>query len=402
MWVCALGAGSKTAKERLVSLEMASADGVKQHTAAERRITELENVLPLRSTVAQHEELAGKVTLLKSEIEQELSVVAMVKKTSEVGLRALSVKIDGIDNALPTLAKAVDVQDLSFRVCGLQSKLQLCQEDLERKATTTELEALLDRVGNSIKTVRQEAHNRSAEIEAGVGTIEANLEVQTRKMRQDIELRARSTDLQSMLSEVNHQQLAAVAKIDNRIDTETGRLSTSCVSLEKELTRLRIDLNAVDPRVGAAEESILRLVQTLSTKCDTDEVMRLKTRADALEAGFPAKADATVVAKHSLAIADQAAKLTAAEARQHEHHNRMDSLGNCVKDHIGKLQSVEDRARELHADVLQKADKVDVHPKDTLEQLLFKFYTKEEIDALLCRVWWRVGDVKSSPKAPYC
>ena len=65
--------------------------------------------------------------------------------------------------------------------------------------------------------------------------------------------------------------------------------------------------------------------------------MRLKTSADALEAGFPAKADATVVPKHSLAIADQAAKLIAAAARQHEHHNRMDSLENCVKDHIGKL-----------------------------------------------------------------
>ena len=89
--------------------------------------------------------------------------------------------------------------------------------------------------------------------------------------------------------------------------------------------------------MGAAEESVLRLVQTLSTKCDTDEVMRLKTSADALEADFPAKADATVVPKHSLAIVDQAAKLTVAEARQHEHHNRMDSLGNCVKDHIGKL-----------------------------------------------------------------
>ena len=75
--------------------------------------------------------------------------------------------------------------------------------------------------------------------------------------------------------------------------------------LGKKFTRLRIDLHAVDPRVGAAEESILRLVQTRSTKYDTDEVMRLETSADALEAGFPAKANATVVSKHSLAIADQ-------------------------------------------------------------------------------------------------
>ena len=38
---------------------------------------------------------------------------------------------------------------------------------------------------------------------------------------QAVELRARFPDLQSMLSEVNHQQLAAVAKIHIRIDTET-------------------------------------------------------------------------------------------------------------------------------------------------------------------------------------
>ena len=49
------------------------------------------------------------------------------------------------------------------------------------------------------------------------------------------------------------------------------------------------------------------------------------------------------------------------------------------------------RAREVHADV----NKDDVHSKDTFEQLLFKFYTKEKIDALLCRVWWRVGKLSS-------
>ena len=38
---------------------------------------------------------------------------------------------------------------------------------------------------------------------------------------QAIELRARFPDLLSLLSDVNHQQLAAVAKIDKRIDTET-------------------------------------------------------------------------------------------------------------------------------------------------------------------------------------
>ena len=33
--------------------------------------------------------------------------------------------------------------------------------------------------------------------------------------------------------------------------------------------------------------------------------MRLRTSADALEAGFPARANVTVVPEHSLAIADQ-------------------------------------------------------------------------------------------------
>ena len=88
--------------------------------------------------------------------------------------------------------------------------------------------------------------------------------------------------------------------------------------------------------MGTAEDLSCASSRPCQRRCDTDEVMRLKTSADALEAGFPAKADATVVPK-LLAIADQAAKLLVAEARQHEHHNRMDSLENCVKDHIGKL-----------------------------------------------------------------
>ena len=41
-----------------------------QHAAAERRITELKHVLPLRST-AQVEAVAGKVTLTKSDVEQD-------------------------------------------------------------------------------------------------------------------------------------------------------------------------------------------------------------------------------------------------------------------------------------------------------------------------------------------
>ena len=86
-------------------------------------------------------------------------------------------KIDGIDGALPTLGTVVDVQDVLPCVCGLESQSQLCQEDLDRKATTTELEETMsDKVSNTIKTVRQEAHNRSAEIDT-------NLEVQWRKMK---------------------------------------------------------------------------------------------------------------------------------------------------------------------------------------------------------------------------
>ena len=43
-------------------------------TLLQRRITEFVHVLPLRSTVAQHEGLAGKVSLLMGDVEQDRAV----------------------------------------------------------------------------------------------------------------------------------------------------------------------------------------------------------------------------------------------------------------------------------------------------------------------------------------
>ena len=54
-----------------------------------------------------------------------------------------------------------------------------------------------------------------------------------------------------------------------------------CATPWEMFTRLRIHFLAVNPRVGAAEESILRLLWTLSTKYNTDEVMRLPTGSTA-------------------------------------------------------------------------------------------------------------------------
>ena len=69
---------------------------VLQHSASERRITELSMCLPLRSTLAEPEELAGKVGRSCGGDDE--------KETSEVELRAPSVKIDGNDGVLPTVA----------------------------------------------------------------------------------------------------------------------------------------------------------------------------------------------------------------------------------------------------------------------------------------------------------
>ena len=105
-----------------------------------------------------------------------------------------------------------------------------------------------------------------------------------------------------MLSEVNLRK-TAVAKIDHRIGTETGCLSTLCVSLGRdsrdfELTCLRWILSWVLPK-------------SLSTPLDpVNEVQYrqnhdLPTSADALKAGLPARTNVTVVPDHNFAIADQ-------------------------------------------------------------------------------------------------
>lgn len=188
-----------------------------------------------------------------------------------------------------------------------------------------------------------------------------------------------------------------MAKMEKRLDVEGSRVSKSVVALEKDLNTMRIEVSPLPQMVKVADESVTNLLRTQQKH--ESETQRIKSRLDSLECGYSSKADVTVTAKQAVEISDQTAKCASVEHRTGEVEQQLDALFKNAKEQGNRLVTVETRAADLRSQLSQKAEALEVHPKDCVEKMLMQYYKRDEIDALLCRVWWRLGDTSSAPKS---
>lgn len=408
-WVCALGAGGKATKERLAVVETACGDAARGLADAHSRITGVEQQLPSRATLSQLDEMAVKVGGMHADIERTATDLILMtgkleemKRTSEASARALSSSVTSINGEMQSHARVSDLTALELRVSAQQHSLQICTEEVAKRAATADLELLADKVANL--TVHSRAANvASAEslsgLQAGLTSVEANIEHHVARLKQDdTELRTRTCELVDRVEGLRQSANSAAAKLDRRIDLEREKLLATHSALDQELSKNREEIHAIEPRLSSLELEARQLSSAVRTKAEESDVHRVKSRMDKVEAELPAKADAEDLAKFGREVSDQKDRQIALTKRTFDAEERVVLLDNDHREHKTTMEVMQCEARDLDAKLNRKANQSEVHSKVALKDVLADYYSKHEIDAFLTRVWWRVGDLKSAPK----
>lgn len=402
LWVGGLGKANMATKEQLGNHDTAISERARLHAAVDDRVAKLEQILPSKCTIIALDELARKVAVLEGDVDRDRASASAgikevhAKEAQDIGalqerldrvqyqidtnkrvlttdLSNLTAKVEALEAFSQTRAKAADVQALEFKVQeALERSLETITAEVSRKAATTTVNAISERLTNF------------------------SMEVQANQARAQADMDALGTKFTSQISTLEQN----LGKQERQLNLDREAHSACWVALEKEINTkaLKTDVDALCTRVNTTETAIAPLAPSIATKCEIEEVVQLKARTQALEEVYASKADASDVAKMNLIVADHVAKHETHLRRQEEHTTRLEKLDGQLQDHGPRFDATEKRTRELGEALESKVDTEQVHTKDRTELLLKDFYHKEEIDAMLVRVWWRVGEMSKSPK----
>lgn len=399
-WAGALGQEIVAIKPRIDSLEAAIPVRVAAQAATDDRVGRLEQVIPMlrRETGAVDEKYHSLVASLEAAIaaareeaasavrttaakevqdimrvEEHLEVLRhqeeATKRILAANIEQVSQKLNGVEQFVQTRAKASDVQALELRVNEtIERGLKAVNEEVSRKENISTVKAVSDRLTTLTMDVNANQVKSNSEDEA----------------------------LGKKISEVDQ----AFQKLARQVDADRDRTNEGLVSLEKNLNTkaLKSDVEVIPPRIAAIEVQLPPLLPEIATKASSEEVRSLAGRIMGLERVYPTKADASELPKLHLSIADYQAKHAAVVARAQEHDNNMERFHGVAHEHYTRIEVVEQRERDLHALVASKAEAEHVFTKDACTMLLGDYYRREEIDAIMTRVWWRVGDTAKTPR----
>jgi len=288
------------------------------------------------------------------------------KKMLASDLSTLTTKLDTVDAFAQTRAKATDLQALEPRVYEAERSLDRTNQDLNTKACAATVNNISGRVTGLTMDLQSHQARTLADKESlitHIGTVERAIDKHGR------------------------QQDADRDRASNAILVVERELSTKALKAETDLigpTTLRAATDHVENRSVRLEHLIMAARQ---------EQLPVRNRLEALEVAFPTKADAAEVPRLTLAISDSNARHEAAYRRAQEHGMRLDKLDGHINHHVVKMEGLESRGNVLDAKITTKAEVNEHFTKDNVVELLREFYRKEEVDAMMSRVWWRVGDV---------
>ncbi|CAE7336878.1 unnamed protein product, partial [Symbiodinium necroappetens] len=174
-------------------------------------------------------------------------------------------------------------------------------------------------------------------------------------------------------------------KLERQYEIERSRTSNCIIALEKELATKTnaAESDATNARLSTATAAIQRLETMATTKVSSDTFEKLQGRLDQMEVTLIRKADTETLGKAAQQVTEQARQL--------------ESVASHVRDQGSKLEVLEGRSETLKEQILQKAESSNVYTVDGVDGMLRSYYNREEMDALLSRVWWRLGDVAKAP-----
>jgi len=411
-WVGTLQKDVATVKNQATGLETSVGERVAEHKAQvahdEKRFWALEQELPKKSTLAQLQALEAEVSHFRTSTHREIAsvntaiqttaasathdfktaqehvgrlstVVDDNKKALLADISVLARKLDGVEAFTQTRAKATDLQALEPRVFDAEKSIDRMGQDLSTKACGQEMQAISGRLSSL-----------TMDIQANQARSQADKEV--------------------VLAQVASME-SGLEKAHRQLDLDRDRFSHHVSGLERELSTKapRADLEILGPSIlntatDKIEKRAMHLEQQISASRheSTQELLPFKTRLEGLEAAFPSRADVADVQRLTLSISDSNARHEASWRRAQEHGLRIDKMEGSINNHALKHEALESRSNSLHQAISKKADCTEHFTKDNTNELLKDFYRKEEVDALLSRVWWRVGDMtKGRPNASF-
>eukprot|EP00928_Gymnodinium_smaydae_P063731 TRINITY_DN47226_c0_g1_i1.p1 TRINITY_DN47226_c0_g1~~TRINITY_DN47226_c0_g1_i1.p1 ORF type:complete len:488 (-),score=133.05 TRINITY_DN47226_c0_g1_i1:193-1656(-) len=388
-WITNLGKETSNAHDHLRRLDEALLEHARQQTESQVRIADLD---AQGARKADMEALATQVASLSGDVERDraetaASIASSVsraaheaklllermdtlshqvsadKKAMTLDLNNLNGKVESLNQFASTRAKLSDLQGVDLRLTEAERALHRAQEDIGTKAPTSVVHSLSDRV----TVLGMDAHANAARAEAG------------------------DEKLSSELGKVSQ----SLAKTIRQNEIDRGLWSSSLVALERRLAEsaLATSVDAIAIRMTTAEEIIQPMQRTVAGKAGANEVANVVARINALEDGFSNKADVSVTARLELAMADTTTKTEALQLQANDLNGRLSRLAGAKQQSDAQLSTLETRANELEATLSKKPNAGDVHTKDSMDELLRDYYRKEETDAQLARVWWRVGDI---------
>lgn len=395
-WVGALGKDCVATKEQLMSLDSVVAERATRQAAADnRRFMDLEAAMPTKSTVVQMQRVEEDVALLKTQLEHDHAAAnEAVKSAMAAAAYDFTVAQDSI-SGLQTYTEAAK-KALAAEVSSLTSKLETLEAFAQTRANAADLQALEPHVYEAERALERLGHEVTTK--ASVTTVNSiserlshvTMDIQANEAQHQVDHEATSSKLSTIEK--------GVEKNARQLDSDRERTSNCVVALEKELnlkaSRAETDLigpTTLQAAVDHMESRSLDLEKHIAVT--RQELVPFRNRVEALETAFPTKADAAEIPKLSLAIADQNGKHEALYRRTHEHEMRLEKLDSHVNRHTTKLEAVESRSIVLDQKISTKAESTEHFTKDHTTDLLRDFYRREEIDAMMSRVWWRVGDM---------
>lgn len=407
-WARALGQEIQALKPRLESIEKALPTQMSAHAVAEGRLATVEQVLPalqrdlvginenhtsrvmdVEAQLGVHREQAGmqaraiaangaqEIKRLEEQVEKLRQQEQMTEGTLQASLHtidALSEKLCRTEALAHARAKVEDMDAMEAKWnTTLERSVRSLSEELSRKETIV-----------TVSNVWEQVNQLSLALQGGMAKARAEEESLARQL----------TDLD-----------ASLTKAARQADADRDRSNTCIVSLGKDLQTkaAKSDVEALPGRIASVEAAVEPLAPALATKASSEEVKRLHNRALQLESGLNNKASLDEFPRLHMALAEHKARHEAKhaelEARGHEHAGRFERNRSIEDEHRTRLEILEHHGRELQGQLASKAEADAVLTKEVSEMLVKDFYRREEIDAMMTRVWWRVGDHNKSPKS---
>lgn len=452
-WVGSLGKELKALRDTVTTLDATVAErAAAQANAVDLRFAQVERVIPTKASVQSLEKLETDVALLKAEVDRDRQTAAaavrsasaaathdfkvaedhierlqrmletekkqLQKLLSDVG--GLTSKLDSVEAFARTRAQATDLQALEPRVYENERSLERLAYEVNGKAATTTVNSLTERLANLTGDVQiygsriqaleprmdkaeQSIHaaHESLTTKGAAATLSA---VADRLHTVSLDVQAHAHKAQAEKESVAAQMNLldkAQAKNERQLDADRERTSHCVVALEKELgtkaskaeteligpQTLSLATNKIEARALVTEEKLYVHKQ---------ELPPLQSRIQALEEAFPTRADASEIPRLEMKLTEQAAKHEALHNRAIEHSMMLDNHSSNFQRHVDKTEGMEKRAGELEKKLNTKAEAEHYHTKEHTTEILRDFYRREEIDAMLSRVWWRVGDMQKN------